>query len=191
MTFLEILALLYLVIFPPIPLAWIIIHPTIKLWRKLGKLSYYVWVALWLIFAIVAFKYRSILLANQGEFRIFPFIAALLAIFFSLYLDKKRAEVFSIRQLFGFPEIMPSRYSQALVTTGIYSKIRHPRYVEYVFFSWGIALLTRFPMLYIAALYMTLGLYILAVVEERELLQRFGKPYEEYCKKVPRFLPKW
>ncbi len=192
MTFLEILSLLFLAIFLPIPISWIIIHPTINLWRKIGKYSHcIIRIILWLIFAFIIFKYRNYLLVNQVSFTIFPFIAAILAIIFSLYLDKKRSEVFNIKQLFGFPEIMPDKYKQKLVTSGIYSKIRHPRYLGYIFFSWGIALLTRFLITYAAALYMTFSLYILMILEEHELKQRFGEAYEEYCRKVPRLWPKW
>jgi protein-S-isoprenylcysteine O-methyltransferase Ste14 len=33
-------------------------------------------------------------------------------------------------------------------------------------------------------------MYAVVVVEERELRERFGLAYEEYCRQVPRFVPK-
>jgi protein-S-isoprenylcysteine O-methyltransferase Ste14 len=55
-------------------------------------------------------------------------------------------------------ELLPP--SHTLVTQGIYSHIRHPRYLQVVLF------------------------------EERELRHRFGEEYERYCQHVPRFLPR-
>jgi len=34
------------------------------------------------------------------------------------------------------------------------------------------------------------GIYAVALLEERELLARFGDEYRTYCRRVPRFIPK-
>jgi protein-S-isoprenylcysteine O-methyltransferase Ste14 len=34
------------------------------------------------------------------------------------------------------------------------------------------------------------GLYLVTLLEEAELRQRFGAPYEDYLLRVPRFLPR-
>jgi protein-S-isoprenylcysteine O-methyltransferase Ste14 len=34
------------------------------------------------------------------------------------------------------------------------------------------------------------GVYVLVWFEERELRDRFGQEYDDYCRQVPRFVPK-
>jgi protein-S-isoprenylcysteine O-methyltransferase Ste14 len=34
------------------------------------------------------------------------------------------------------------------------------------------------------------GVWLIAVLEERELRERFGAEYDAYCRRVPRFLPR-
>jgi protein-S-isoprenylcysteine O-methyltransferase Ste14 len=35
------------------------------------------------------------------------------------------------------------------------------------------------------------GIYLIVLLEERELRDRFGRAYEEYCQGVPCFFPRW
>lgn len=77
-----------------------------------------------------------------------------------------------------------------LVKTGIYSHIRHPQYVGLLLLTFGQ--MVQWPTLtgmalwpFLAAVY-----YRLARKEERDMLNLFGKEYEQYCSNVPRFFPK-
>ncbi|MCS6772892.1 MAG: isoprenylcysteine carboxylmethyltransferase family protein, partial [Thermoflexales bacterium] len=71
-----------------------------------------------------------------------------------------------------------------------YRYVRNPLYVTDMTLIGSTALLTQnwflvvTLVIYIAQLTMQLRL------EERELRQRFGEPYERYLKAVPRFIPR-
>jgi protein-S-isoprenylcysteine O-methyltransferase Ste14 len=74
---------------------------------------------------------------------------------------------------------------------GIYSRIRHPRYLASFLAILGACLLAGTHILYlVAALWLALMAVIIAL-EEREMRHRFGAAYRDYCRKVPRFFPKW
>ena len=77
-----------------------------------------------------------------------------------------------------------------IITTGIYSKIRHPIYLSLILMNLGIAL--AFGVYW--SLFFSIIFSIFAVLtsskEEQFLLDRFKKEYEEYMKKVPyRLIP--
>jgi protein-S-isoprenylcysteine O-methyltransferase Ste14 len=77
-----------------------------------------------------------------------------------------------------------------LLTQGIYSRIRHPRYVETVLWVLGYALFTNYLALYLTFLFLLLIIHVIVLLEEKELKERFGPAYEEYCRRVPRYIPK-
>lgn len=72
---------------------------------------------------------------------------------------------------------------------GIYAHIRHPRYTGSLLAILGACLLggTRVTWLVAAA---WLVLMRAAIALERELQTRFGDAYREYCRRVPRFIPR-
>ena len=101
------------------------------------------------------------------------------------------------RVLVGLPELMPARpaggpRSQPPVrASGIYERVRHPRYLG-MMMSWaGAVLLTGATRLAaLVAVFMGLA-FIITELEERELLGRLGEAYAGYRRRVPRFLPRW
>lgn len=50
--------------------------------------------------------------------------------------------------------------------------------------------MANYPAVYLAWLLWIPGVYVTVLFEERELRQRFGAEYEEYCREVPRFIPR-
>jgi protein-S-isoprenylcysteine O-methyltransferase Ste14 len=78
-----------------------------------------------------------------------------------------------------------------LVDTALYATLRHPTYAAVIRFGLGMALLNGNWFALAFALFMPLGMTIwLRLVEEKELLERFGAGYAEYRKKVPAFWPR-
>jgi protein-S-isoprenylcysteine O-methyltransferase Ste14 len=73
----------------------------------------------------------------------------------------------------------------------IYSAIRHPMYGGMLVIGLGGAVLTFSPYSFIFFLLFLLGFYLhITLVEERELMLRFGKSYMEYRRSVPAFFIK-
>lgn len=77
-----------------------------------------------------------------------------------------------------------------LVTSGVYSYIRHPIYSAFLFISSGIVILSQNIFLFFLPLIYWIVLTIgMIKTEEKWLLERFGDEYIEYSKKVNRFIP--
>jgi protein-S-isoprenylcysteine O-methyltransferase Ste14 len=77
-----------------------------------------------------------------------------------------------------------------LVNHEIYNILRHPAYAAVQFITFGLALLNGSWGALACALIFTLGLWgWVHMVEEKELIRRFGAAYVEYRKRVPAFWP--
>ena len=80
--------------------------------------------------------------------------------------------------------------TEKIVTTGIYSIVRHPQY-----FGGLLAHIGRFFLLsaghsLLSTPLMAVIIYTISKKEEKELIKEFGKEYEDYKKKVPMLMPK-
>lgn len=87
---------------------------------------------------------------------------------------------------------VPLAPTQKLITTGPYRLCRNPIHLGAIIYYLGVG--TFFGSLTIGIICFLLGLIIMSFynnfVEEKELLLRFGKEYEEYKKKTPFLVPK-
>jgi protein-S-isoprenylcysteine O-methyltransferase Ste14/rhodanese-related sulfurtransferase len=80
------------------------------------------------------------------------------------------------------------RRSGTLVTTGVYSKVRHPMYTAVVTGLAGYILL--FGSFYCIPLWLGCGiLYLIKGIKEDRILARKFPEYEDYCHRTWRFLP--
>jgi protein-S-isoprenylcysteine O-methyltransferase Ste14 len=89
----------------------------------------------------------------------------------------------------GVPELAPDSHGVPLISGGIYARLRHPRYVQVAMAFLGWALLTNYLAAYVGCAAGLVMLRLIVPLEERELRQRFGKAYDEYCARTPRFIP--
>jgi protein-S-isoprenylcysteine O-methyltransferase Ste14 len=80
--------------------------------------------------------------------------------------------------------------SWALVTHGIYSRIRHPGYVALylIFLSWPLAA-RAWPVAFAVGLLAAIALWWRITLEESDLAKRFGSEYQHYQATVPAFFP--
>jgi len=79
---------------------------------------------------------------------------------------------------------------EKVITTGLYSRMRHPQYTGAMLSHIGITfLLSSFYSLLVTPLVIIIN-YILCWKEEKELVREFGEDYEKYQKSVPMFIPR-
>ena len=81
-------------------------------------------------------------------------------------------------------------YADNLVTKGFYNHVRNPMYIGNFLILTGLGIIYGSIYVYVAVIPLFAFIYLSIVVTEENYLRRnFGKEYDEYCKKVPRFIP--
>jgi protein-S-isoprenylcysteine O-methyltransferase Ste14 len=180
------LAALVLFVQLPIPLYWFVMHPQIAFWRQHRSAGYIVGLpSAWLPVTLFLVFYRSELFlpARPPMWRVAVGLALLAFetwIFWRVKRDLGAARLIGQTELSGGGE---------LARHGIYARLRHPRYVGSLISILGACFLAGARLMWqIAALWCALTL-IAILLEERELRARFGLAYEDYCRRVPRFVP--
>lgn len=71
----------------------------------------------------------------------------------------------------------------------IYKHVRHPLYIGWGIAFWAIPTMTLGHLLFATGL--TIYMILATLLEERDLIAHFGEQYEEYRRRVPRFIPRW
>jgi len=79
---------------------------------------------------------------------------------------------------------------EKIVTTRIYSRVRHPQYLGGLLAHVGISFLLSAWYSLLCTPLMTLLIYLISKKEEKELIKEFGKEYEDYMKRVPMLIPR-
>ena len=87
-------------------------------------------------------------------------------------------------------QVMRAYRNGKLVTSGCYSRIRHP-----VYSIWGFFIIPGFSIAiggFMLGLPIVYWLAMLAFIDEEErfLEERFGDEWQEYARRTPRFLPR-
>ena len=79
--------------------------------------------------------------------------------------------------------------STKLVTTGLYKFVRHPMYASLLLLGWGMFFKSIHPTSIALIFVITLALYLTCKVEEKEMIKRFGKEYEDYMERTRMWIP--
>jgi protein-S-isoprenylcysteine O-methyltransferase Ste14 len=89
----------------------------------------------------------------------------------------------------GTPAIFDA--PQRFVGVGPYRYVRNPMYLSAIAFFAGYGLYVRSSavLAFAAGWFLLIHAFVL-FVEEPGLRQRFGRTYDEYCKRVPRWMPR-
>jgi protein-S-isoprenylcysteine O-methyltransferase Ste14 len=183
------IALFYLVMLLWIPFFWLVFHPAIRFWRRVGNRAFWVALPVWLIFAVGILGAHHELLARRLHRNALTWAVGGILFMMASWLDVQTRHAFGWRRLAGLPELNPGHRLCGVIRTGVYGRVRHPRYLLYMLMVLSMAFLTGAPMIFLLAFLNILLYQILAPFEERALLDQYGALYEDYRRSVPRFVP--
>ena len=186
MRFLHVVAGFFLFFELPIPIYWLILHPFNSFWRNRVRAAFlFAGLSAWTCGGVLLWYFRRELLSAQRP-SWFAIAAGLALIAIEIYLFVRVERELGGRRLVGHAELTGTG---EMFSGGLYAYVRHPRYAGMIAAVAGACLLaeTRFAWITGAA---WLALVMVSIsMEEREMRNRFGAAYEDYCRRVPRFLP--
>lgn len=186
MTPLDWFAAVLLALHLPVPLYWLIVHPFIAFWRRCGNAAF--WFAglfSWGVVFFLLYHFRHDLLHSAGA-PLPAVLAGFALVALDVYLIARAEKALGLRRLVGKTEL---EGRGELITTGIFSRIRHPRYAGMFCSLFGACLMAGTLLLWIVALVWWLLTLLFIFFEERELRARFGPAFDDYARRVPGFLP--
>jgi protein-S-isoprenylcysteine O-methyltransferase Ste14 len=185
-----VLAGLMLATFPAAVLFWVLIHPLARFWRRRGPAVAYTAVAIvCLSAAYLIFQFRQPMLAMRWPFSWWLVALGLVLYAPAIWLDLGCRRQLKLRTLLGGPEL--AKQPGRVLSGGIYGRLRHPRYLAIILVVLAWACFLNYPAIWLLAIAVVPGFYLVILLEERELRDRFGVDYEQYMLAVPnRLLPR-
>jgi protein-S-isoprenylcysteine O-methyltransferase Ste14 len=80
--------------------------------------------------------------------------------------------------------------ADALNTTGIYAIVRNPLYIgNFLMFTGLVLVFSNVFAVLVFAVFLILQYYFIILSEENFLKEKYGEPYEAYCRQVRRAMP--
>jgi len=169
----------------PVPIYWLILHQPVSFWRKHVRAAFLVAVvAAWGIVDVLLYRFRLELFWRDGVSWLA--ILGLVLIGVDVFTFIKSEAVLGGRRIIGHSELAGSR---ELIARGLYTRVRHPRYLGMMSGVLGACSIIALPPLWAASV-VWLFLALLAIrAEEHELHARLGPAYAAYAECVPALLP--
>jgi len=87
-------------------------------------------------------------------------------------------------------KVAETHKTEKIVTTGVYSIVRHPQYLGALLAHVGISILLSATFSLLFTPLMVILIYLISRKEEEELTKEFGKEYENYEERVPMLIPR-
>jgi len=119
-------------------------------------------------------------------FHIITFFAGVSILHFIMNASRNTGKLLA---RFGREGDIPRLETNKLVTTGIYSCMRHPMHFGLLFFPLAIALMLGSPtfILIVYPVEVIIMFLLIKFAEEPQAIHKFGDEYKEYMKRVPFF----
>ncbi len=169
---------------------WLIVHPFVRFWRRLGlRIAYSILIVITLVLAVAAYLLKDRILSVEYGTSLPLIVLGVICYGVAIAIQIQVTKHLKFRILAGVPELEPSGKGGTLLQQGIYSRIRHPRYVSFMFGMLAVAFLTNYLAMYVLVPLSAVVLYFVVLLEEKELRNRFGDDYVRYSSRVPRFVP--
>jgi LPXTG-motif cell wall-anchored protein len=191
-TFRYIVGVLLVVGLPPGVAWWFLLHPFVGFWRRLGaRLTMTVMGLFFLVSVLGLVAIRDSLLGADLGLSWWLIAIGIVLMVLAALISLKRRRHLTIRILVGLPEVEAAPEKRGrLLEEGPYAVIRHPRYVEVVLVTFAYAAIANHVGCWIIAIAAVALLHFVVLLEERELVERFGKAYRDYAARVPRYIPR-
>ena len=123
-----------------------------------------------------------------GDFQLWRFLAGAVCLFSGIILA-----VLTVRLFYKLGNGTPAPWDPTtkMIVAGPYLYVRNPMITGVVLILAGEALMLSSLAIGIwAVVFLIINLFYLPLSEEAGLRKRFGKQYDEYCKNVPRYIPR-
>jgi protein-S-isoprenylcysteine O-methyltransferase Ste14 len=185
------IAVLTVTFLPPALGWWLAVHPFVAFWRRLGATPALAILTAGAVAGIVGLmtQRHRLVMTDLGTHTALLLLAAVL-LTGAARIALLRRKHLTLRIMAGVPELERGGRGGALLSEGIYGVIRHPRYVEIVLGVLAYAVFANHLGSYAVAAATAPAIHLIVLLEERELVARFGAEYEEYRRRVPRYLPR-
>lgn len=191
----HVLAVVAIVVYGPGLLYWFLIHPWARTWRRLGPTTTYLIVFPTLaVIGVMLFQIRGALLGRDfgTNWSLVGLGAILLGVLAWLgFAYGRHMNHLSLTTRMGVPELSSTQSRQTLVRDGLYGIVRHPIYLSGILMGISYALIVNYLGTYVLFVAALPVFYVITVLEERELVDRFGDAYRRYQREVPRLVPHW
>jgi protein-S-isoprenylcysteine O-methyltransferase Ste14 len=185
--FFRYLALLVFFMDLPVPVYWFILHPFAEFWRTRIRAAFYIaGLGAWIASGIFVFLFRHDLVAPGGPSIPIASLGITLIVVNGIVLYRATRDLGHMK-LVGHAELSGKT---DLVTTGLYRHIRHPRYAGMIVAIAGACIVAGTRWAFTVSTIWLVLVIVVIFLEEREMRTRFGTAYRDYCRAVPRFLPR-
>lgn len=183
-------ALFAVVAYPPALFYWVLVHPLTGFWRRTGLVpSYAIILTILVGIGFGVYHVRKVILSVDFGTSWLLIGLAVILIGIGMVIEVRCRRQLSFSALVGVPQLNPEGSPGKLLKEGIYGQIRHPRYVGATLGLLAVVFFVNYLATYLLMLIFLPTIYLITVLEERELIDRFGEEYRKYQRHVPRFIP--
>lgn len=173
----------------PVPFIMMWFHALDGVWKRMGAWSYVLHVPVYLSLLGLTAAMHPLWRESAWPWPAWTTALGGLMVAAAFVLLFATHGAVDLRTLMAIPQVTRAKHRR-LITTGVYARIRHPRYTVLMLGSLGNFLLTGYELLLAAFCVTTAATLVMARLEERELVATFGDAYRRYRERVPAFFPR-